>query len=77
MSGRLQTAVVAQVAADAPGALAHIDAPRVGLTWSGSAGHLAREESHVLRPHVVFPGHTLRFSPGATRRQPRRADAGG
>ena len=54
MSGRLQTAVEAQVAAGAPGALARLEAPRAGLTWAGSAGHLARERSRALRPGDAF-----------------------
>jgi D-alanyl-D-alanine carboxypeptidase len=54
VSGRLQAAVEAQVAAGAPGALARIDARRAGLEWAGSAGHLARGESRALRPDDAF-----------------------
>ncbi|MFL5835058.1 MAG: serine hydrolase domain-containing protein [Solirubrobacteraceae bacterium] len=53
-SARLQTAVEAQVAAGAPGALARLEAPRAGLLWAGSAGHLARERSRALRPGDAF-----------------------
>jgi D-alanyl-D-alanine carboxypeptidase len=51
---RLQAAVEAQVAAGAPGALARIERPRTGLTWSGSAGYLAYGSSRVLRPGDAF-----------------------
>lgn len=54
MSGRLQAAVEAQLAAGAPGALARIEAPGVGLTWAGSAGQLGREKSRSLRPDDAF-----------------------
>jgi D-alanyl-D-alanine carboxypeptidase len=54
MSARLQAAVQAQVAAGAPGALARIEAPRAGLTWGGSAGHLARGNSRFLQPDDAF-----------------------
>jgi D-alanyl-D-alanine carboxypeptidase len=50
----LQAAVEAQVAAGAPGALARIEAPRVGLTWGGSAGYLAHGSSRALRPDDAF-----------------------
>jgi D-alanyl-D-alanine carboxypeptidase len=50
VSARLQAAVEAQVAAGAPGALARIEAPRVGLKWGGSAGYLARGKRRALRP---------------------------
>jgi D-alanyl-D-alanine carboxypeptidase len=53
-SAPLQTAVEVQVAAGAPGALARIEAARAGLTWSGSAGHLARGKSRALRPDDAF-----------------------
>ena len=46
----LQPALEARVAAGAPGALARVEAPRLGLTWDGAAGHLARGESRALRP---------------------------
>jgi D-alanyl-D-alanine carboxypeptidase len=54
MSARLQTAIEAQVAAGAPGALARIDAPRTGLGWCGSAGRLAHGKSRALRPDDAF-----------------------
>jgi D-alanyl-D-alanine carboxypeptidase len=55
VSGRLQAAVEAQVEAGAPGALASIEAPHgLGLTWAGSAGHLARGKSRGLRPDDAF-----------------------
>jgi D-alanyl-D-alanine carboxypeptidase len=54
VSARLQAAVEAQVAAGAPGALARIEAPRVGLAWGGSAGYLARGKSRALRPDDAF-----------------------
>jgi D-alanyl-D-alanine carboxypeptidase len=47
---RLQSALEAQVAAGAPGALARVEAPRLGLGWDGSAGQLARGRSRALRP---------------------------
>jgi D-alanyl-D-alanine carboxypeptidase len=54
VSARLQAAVEAQVTAGASGALARIEAPRAGLTWSSSAGHLARGKSRALRPDDAF-----------------------
>jgi D-alanyl-D-alanine carboxypeptidase len=51
---RLQSALQAQVGAGAPGALARIEAPRVGLDWEGAAGHLARGNSRALRPDDAF-----------------------
>jgi Beta-lactamase len=54
VSARLQAAVEAQVAAGAPGALARIEAPRVGLIWGGSAGYLTRGKSRALRPDDAF-----------------------
>jgi D-alanyl-D-alanine carboxypeptidase len=42
------------LAAGAPGALARIEAPRAGLTWGGSAGHLTRGKSRALRPDDAF-----------------------
>jgi D-alanyl-D-alanine carboxypeptidase len=54
VSARLQTAVEARVAAGAPGALARVEAPGAGLTWRGSAGHLARAKSRALRPDDAF-----------------------
>jgi D-alanyl-D-alanine carboxypeptidase len=54
VSARPQAAVEARVAAGAPGALARIEAPRAGLTWGGSAGHLARGKSRALRPDDAF-----------------------
>jgi D-alanyl-D-alanine carboxypeptidase len=53
-SGRLQAAVEAQVAAGAPGAVARVEAPGVGLSWAGAAGYLARGASRVLRPDDAF-----------------------
>jgi D-alanyl-D-alanine carboxypeptidase len=54
VSARLQGALVAQVAAGAPGALARIEAPAAGLMWAGSAGHLARGKSSALRADDAF-----------------------
>ncbi len=54
MSARLQAAVEAQVAPGAPGALARVEAARGGLTWGGSAGHLAQGNSRFLRPDDAF-----------------------
>jgi D-alanyl-D-alanine carboxypeptidase len=54
VSARLQAAVEAQVTAGAPGALARIEAPRAGLSWGGSAGHLARGKRRALRPDDAF-----------------------
>ena len=54
VSARLQAALEARVAAGAPGALARIEAPRVGLSWGGSAGYLARGKSRALRPDDAF-----------------------
>jgi D-alanyl-D-alanine carboxypeptidase len=51
---RLQSALQAQVGAGAPGALARIEAPRVGRDWEGAAGHLARGNSRALRPDDAF-----------------------
>jgi D-alanyl-D-alanine carboxypeptidase len=53
-SGRLQAAVEAQVAAGAPGAVARVEAPGVGLSWAGAAGYLARGDSRALRPDDAF-----------------------
>jgi CubicO group peptidase (beta-lactamase class C family) len=53
ISARLQAAVEARVAAGAPGALARVEAG-AGLTWRGSAGHLARAKSRALRPDDAF-----------------------
>jgi D-alanyl-D-alanine carboxypeptidase len=54
VSARLQAALEARVTAGAPGALARIEAPRVGLNWGGSAGYLARGRSRALRPDDAF-----------------------
>ena len=54
MSARLQAALGAQVAAGAPSALARIEAPGAGLTWTGSAGKLARGSGRALRPDDAF-----------------------
>jgi D-alanyl-D-alanine carboxypeptidase len=54
MSAELQAAVEAQVAAGAPGALARIEAPRAGLQWAGSAGHLARGNGRALQADDAF-----------------------
>jgi D-alanyl-D-alanine carboxypeptidase len=54
VSSRLQSAVEAQVAAGAPGALARLEAPRAGLVWGGSAGYLARGGGRTLRPNDAF-----------------------
>jgi D-alanyl-D-alanine carboxypeptidase len=54
VSARLRAALEAQVAAGAPGTLARIEAPRVGLSWGGSAGYLARGKSRALRPDDAF-----------------------
>jgi D-alanyl-D-alanine carboxypeptidase len=54
VSGRLQSAVEGQVAAGAPSALARLEAPRVGLVWAGSAGHLARDGRRALGPGDAF-----------------------
>jgi D-alanyl-D-alanine carboxypeptidase len=54
VSARLEAALEVQVAAGAPGALARMEAPRAGLTWTGSAGHLTRGESRALRPDDAF-----------------------
>lgn len=54
VSHRLQSAVEAQVAAGAPGALARVEAPRVGLVWAGSAGYLARDGGRALGPRDAF-----------------------
>jgi D-alanyl-D-alanine carboxypeptidase len=51
---RLQSALEAQVAAGAPGALARIQASHVGLRWDGAAGHLARGTSRALRSDDAF-----------------------
>jgi D-alanyl-D-alanine carboxypeptidase len=53
-SDRLQAAVEAQVAAGAPGAVARVEAPGVGLSWAGAAGRLARGDSRALRPDDAF-----------------------
>jgi D-alanyl-D-alanine carboxypeptidase len=53
-SDRLQAAVEAQVAAGAPGAVARLEAPSVGLSWAGAAGHLARGDSRALQPDDAF-----------------------
>jgi D-alanyl-D-alanine carboxypeptidase len=53
-SARLFAALEAQVAAGAPGAVARIESPRVGLVWAGSAGRLAREESRAMRADDAF-----------------------
>ena len=50
----LQAALEAQLAAGAPGALARLEAPRLGLAWAGSAGALARGKSRALRPDDAF-----------------------
>jgi D-alanyl-D-alanine carboxypeptidase len=50
----LQSALQAQVDAGAPGALARIEAPRVGLDWAGAAGQLTRGDSRALRPDDAF-----------------------
>jgi CubicO group peptidase (beta-lactamase class C family) len=47
---RLQPALEARVAAGAPGALARVETPSLGLAWDGSAGQLARGKSRALRP---------------------------
>jgi D-alanyl-D-alanine carboxypeptidase len=54
VSARLQAALEARVTAGAPGALAWIETPRVGLSWGGSAGYLARGRSRALRPDDAF-----------------------
>ena len=54
VSARLQAALENQISAGAPGALARIEAPGAGLEWTGSAGHLAREEARGLRPDDAF-----------------------
>jgi D-alanyl-D-alanine carboxypeptidase len=54
VSHRLQSAVEAQVAAGAPGALARVEAPRVGLVWAGAAGYLARDGGRALGPGDAF-----------------------
>jgi len=46
----LQSALDARVAAGAPGALARMEVPRLGLAWHGAAGQLARRASRALRP---------------------------
>jgi hypothetical protein len=46
---RLQSALEARVAAGAPGALARIEAPRLGLAWDGAAGQVTRGESRSRR----------------------------
>jgi D-alanyl-D-alanine carboxypeptidase len=51
---RLRAALEAQVSAGAPGAVARIEVPRVGLFWAGSAGRLARRESHALCADDAF-----------------------
>jgi D-alanyl-D-alanine carboxypeptidase len=53
-SGRLQAAVEAQVAAGAPGAVARVEAPGLGLSWAGAAGYLTRGDSRALRPDDAF-----------------------
>jgi CubicO group peptidase (beta-lactamase class C family) len=53
-SNALQAAVEAQVVAGAPGALARVEVPRVGLSWTGSAGRLSRGDSRALRPDDAF-----------------------
>jgi len=54
VSARLETALQAQVAAGAPGALARMEAPGAGLMWGGSSGRLARGTSRALRPDDAF-----------------------
>ena len=54
VSGRLQAALEAQVAAGAPGALARVEAPHVGLEWGGSAGRLTHGGGRALRPDDAF-----------------------
>jgi D-alanyl-D-alanine carboxypeptidase len=51
---RLQTALEAQVAAGAPGALARVEAPRADLEWQGSSGDLARGAARSLEPDDAF-----------------------
>jgi D-alanyl-D-alanine carboxypeptidase len=51
---RLQSALEARVAAGAPGALARLEAPRLGLAWDGAAGQVTRGESRALRPDDAF-----------------------
>jgi D-alanyl-D-alanine carboxypeptidase len=53
-SARLLAAVEAQVARGAPGAVARLEAPRVGLAWAGSAGRLVRGAGRVLRAEDAF-----------------------
>jgi len=53
-SARLRSALQAQVAAGAPGALARIEASPVGLSWDGAAGRLARGTGRALRPEDAF-----------------------
>jgi D-alanyl-D-alanine carboxypeptidase len=54
VSGRLQSAVEAQVAAGAPGSLARLEAHHAGMVWGGSAGHLARGSDRPLRAGDAF-----------------------
>jgi D-alanyl-D-alanine carboxypeptidase len=49
ISTELQAALEAQVAAGAAGALARLEAPRLGLDWAGAAGHVARDGGRRLR----------------------------
>ncbi|MGH2985259.1 MAG: serine hydrolase domain-containing protein [Solirubrobacterales bacterium] len=50
----LQAALEARVAAGAPGALACIEVPESGLSWTAAAGRLARGNGRALRPDDAF-----------------------
>ena len=53
-SEHLQAALENQISAGAPGALAHIEAPRAGLEWAGAAGRLAQGQGRSLQPDDAF-----------------------
>jgi D-alanyl-D-alanine carboxypeptidase len=50
----LEAVLEAQVASGAPGALAHLAAPRAGLSWAGATGRLAHGKGGPLRPDDAF-----------------------
>ncbi len=54
ISARLQGALDAQIGRGAPGAVARLEAPAVGISWNGAAGRLSRGESRPLGPDDAF-----------------------
>jgi D-alanyl-D-alanine carboxypeptidase len=54
VSARLHGALEAQIGRGAPGAIARLEAPAVGLSWNGATGRLSRGESRPLRPDDAF-----------------------